>query len=136
MSLLGFGNKFFQQRDRAASAMILTMFIMSGMILVAMSGAYVVLLGIRAGGIQAQSGKAYFAAESGAEHVLWNLRKGGVAYSTTSVSDQEPVLTGSVATGSYTANYEVYFVNFPPMIFRSVGDFQTARRSVEVVIGQ
>jgi hypothetical protein len=130
-----FFKKFFQRRYYAASAMILTMFIMSGMILVAMSGAYVVLLGIRAGGIQAQSGKAYFAAESGAEHILWELRKNSLTYTNYGVSDEESLLTGAV-TFSYSADYQVYYTGFNPLIFRSVGDFQTTSRSVEVAIGQ
>lgn len=123
-------------RNKRASAMILTMFIMSGMMLVAMSGAYVVLLGIRAGGLQAQSGKAYFAAEAGAEHILWELRKNGTIYPTSTISDQDPVLSGSLSSGYYTANYEVYFVEWPPYVFQAVGDHQSARRSVEVRIGE
>lgn len=115
-------------KEKRGSALILTMFIMAGMLIVAMGGAYVVLLGIKAGGIQAQSTKAYYAAEAGAERLLWELRWNGYEYATTS----DPyIFSDTLSTG---CGYEVYFMGFPPFIFRSIGEFQNSKRSVEIRI--
>jgi hypothetical protein len=111
------------------SALILTMFILAGMLIVALGGSYVVILGIRASGIQAQSTKAYFAAEAGAERLLYELRKN--SYSYTATSSTTVIFTDILNNG---AVYSVYFKDFPPLIFTSVGDYQSTKRSVEVRI--
>ena len=119
---------------KKGDALILTLFIMAGMLVVAMSGSYIVLLGIKAAGTQFQSGKAYYAAETGAERILWELRKNGFHY--TVVSKTTPILSGSLG-GSPSDNYgyEVYLTKFPPLNFQSIGNFRNSKRSVELVIG-
>lgn len=118
---------------KKGSALILTMLIMSGMMIVAMSGAYVVYLGIRAGGLQAQSGRAYYAAESGAEYFLYMLRKMNYKYPNPSAT---PIFNGELrGDDDYVATYSVYFETFPPLAFKSVGSSQSSKRSVEVKIG-
>ena len=117
------------RQARPGSALILTMFIMSGMLLVAMSGAYVVFLGIKAGGIQAQSTKAYYAAEAGAEKLLFEIRKNNYHYGVTPHEIDFPDILTSGAI------YDVYLVSFPPLVFRSIGDFQNTKRSVEIRLG-
>lgn len=123
-----------QLRTKPGSALILTMFIMAGMLIVAMSGAYVVLLGIKAGGIQAQSTKAYYAAEAGAEKLIWEFRH-GYAYGT---PPETAIFQGDLQpdpqTGQYSS-YSVDFVSFPPFVFRSIGEYQSTKRSVEIRIG-
>lgn len=119
------------------SALLLTMFILAGMLIVAMSGAYLVLLGIKAGGIQAQSLKAYFAAEAGSERFLWELRKNGYAYN--SSPDPDKVIFSSADAGgdgtlTGGGTYQVYYTDWPPLIFRSVGEYQNNKRSVELRI--
>ncbi|MFA7088177.1 MAG: hypothetical protein WC146_02445 [Patescibacteria group bacterium] len=111
---------------KPGSALILTMFIMAGMLLAAMSGAYVVLLGIKTGGIQAQSTKAYFAAEAGAEKLLWEMRKNSYSYGSVS---ETAIFSQLFFTG---ASYDVYFIDFPPLVFQSIGDYHNTRRSVEI----
>lgn len=117
---------------KRGSALVLTMFILAGMLIVAMSGAYVVFLGIKAAGIQSQSAKAYYGAEAGAEQLLWEFRKsaGGVTYGG---GLETPVLTGGIDEG---ADYEVYYIqNFSPVIFHSIGQYMNTKRSVEIRIG-
>jgi hypothetical protein len=122
---------------KRASALILTMFIMAGMLIVALSGVYVIILGIKASGVQLQSAKAYYVAEAGAERLLWELRKNNCQFGHPScanggsASNNQPVFTGSIGTG---LNYYVYYVGFPPLIFQSVGEFQNTRRSIELRI--
>lgn len=109
--------------------MALTMFILAGMLLVALSGSYIILLGIKAAGVQSQSTKAYFAAESGAEELLWQLRQNGWVRPAPSLIN--PVFTSTLPFGS---SYNVYYTYFPPMIFTSVGEFNKTKRSVELRI--
>lgn len=114
---------------RQGSALILTMFIMAGMLIVAISSSYIVALGIKAGGIQAQSTKAYFIAEAGAERFLWELRQNGADY------DQTPGVAIYQNAGSdlmVGASYEVFRVGNTGIVYRSVGDFGNTRRSVEL----
>jgi len=113
------------------SALILTMFILASMLIVGLSGSYVVLLGIKAGKIQANSLHSYFAAEAGAERLLWELRKNGSSYP--EWSPDAPVFGGSFSGA--LASYDVYLKSFPPLVFASVGEYQNTRRSVEIMFG-
>lgn len=117
---------------KKGDALILTMFIMAGMLIVAMSGSYVILLGIKAAGVQSQSTRAYYAAEAGAERILYELRKNNYHY--TAVSNSTSIFSGTLIAGA--ADYNVYFTAFPPLVFQSIGNNQNSRRSVEVRIGQ
>lgn len=119
---------------KKGSALILTMFILSGMIIVALSGSYVILAGIRSAGVQSQSVKAYFAAEAGAENLLWEMRRDPIIYNYPSQPSSSVALSGLGSNLYFTseANYKVYFSRFPPLIFTSVGEYQTTKRSVEV----
>lgn len=116
-------------KTKNGSALILTMFIMAGMLIVAISSSYIVALGIKAGGIQAQSTKAYFIAESGAERFLWELRQNGVEYS------QVPgfvLFQNDLGDLSLGSSYEVFRVGSTGIVYRSVGDFGNTKRSVEL----
>ena len=120
---------FIEYKNKKGSALALTMFILAGMLLVALSGSYIILLGIKASGVQSQSTKAYFAAESGAEEVLWELRQD--SWARPAAGSSTPVFSGILPLGS---SYKVYYTWFPPMIFTSVGEFNKTKRSVELRI--
>ncbi len=113
-------------KDKPGSALALTMFILAGMLIVAMSGSTVILLGLKAGGIQAQSTKAYYNAESGTERILWELNQNSAVLPSTSLT--EPMLEETLGEG----NYKIYYTNFEPIIFTSVGEFQQTKRSVQI----
>lgn len=112
---------------QSGSALALTMFILAGMLVVALSGSYIILVGIKAAGVQSQSTKAYFAAEGGAERLLWELRRNG--WSRPEPSFDTEVLSGTLETG---ASYSIYYTHFYPIIFKSIGDFNRTKRSVEL----
>jgi len=118
---------FISLRNKSGSALILTMFILAGMLIVAMSGSYIVLAGIKAGGIQSQSTKAYFAAEAGTERFLFELRRNG--YETNNIT---AVSLFSETLPVSLASYNIYFTSFPPLTYTAIGDFQKTKRSVEV----
>jgi len=127
-------NEYFlkkRSKQLSGSALILTMFILASMLMVGLSGSYVVLLGIKAGKIQANSLHSYFAAEAGAERLLWELRKNGSSYP--EWSPDVPVFSGSFSGA--LASYDVYLKSFPPLVFASIGDYQNTRRSVEIMFG-
>jgi len=115
-------------KTKPGSALILTMFIMAGMLIIAMSGAYIVLLGIKASGIQSQSTKAYYASESGMERLLWELYYGVDEYEG---NPEISIFDGELNGGS---SYKVYFLNYSPLTFQSVGEHENTKRSVEVRI--
>lgn len=121
--------KFFARfKEREGSALALTMFILAGMLIVAMSGSYIVLLGIKASGVQSQSTKAYFAAESGAEEVLYRLRKISWARPAPGLG---VAFTGSLPSGG---SYKVYYLNYAPLYFNLVGNYNNTQRSVQLTM--
>ena len=114
--------------NKTGSAMILTMFVLAGMLIVAISGSYVVMLGIKAGGIQAQSTNAYFAAESGTEDILWQIRSGSLSHDRF-VVPPDPLISGVVGVEE---TYDVYFLTAGERIYTSIGNSRNTKRSVEV----
>lgn len=123
-------NKIFV--DQEGSALALTMFILAGMMIVAISGSYVIVLGLKSSGIQSQSTKAYFAAESGAEKVLWEMRKNGWAYYEEPVSFDNSIAKFDSNLSSQ-ASYKVYYTHeVQPIIFDSIGEFKKTKRSIQL----
>ena len=116
-------------RAKKGSALILTLFILTGMLIVALSSSYIILVGIRSGGIQSQSTKAYFTAEAGAENLLWQMRHGSYTQPT-QPSDTDAILSGTMTMSG--ANYKVYFSRFFPLVFTSIGEYNNTKRSVEI----
>lgn len=130
-------NKIFKLLNvsREASALLLTMFILAGMLLVAMSSSYIVTLGIKAGGIQAQSTKAYFIAESGIERFLWELRRHDSNYDYFNVEDVTvPVFQSDDDSFVFGGNYNVYISEIHQLKHESIGEFGNTKRAVEVDI--
>ncbi|MFA5886349.1 MAG: hypothetical protein WC863_01060 [Patescibacteria group bacterium] len=129
-------NYYKSGRQLRGSALILTLFIMSGMMIIALGDAYVVLLGIKAAGLQAKSTKSYYMAEAGAERLLWELRKNAYSYTYPSLSTPIFTNTNSEIVPDYLGGtYQVYFTDFATsrvLTFKSIGSFQDANRSVEI----
>lgn len=125
--------KFFwrKNKNKKGSALALTMFILAGMLIVAMSGSYIILIGLKASGVQSQSTKAYYAAESGAENVLWRLRKSGWKKPIYffGFTPNYPLYINDLSLGS---RYYIYYIYPGPIIFTSVGEFNQTKRSIEL----
>lgn len=121
------------RRELKGSALIFTMFIMAGMLMVAMSGAYLILTGILAAGIQSQSTKAYFAAEAGAEYTLRAFRHEGAGeiYGIGNIDSGMAIIFFSVGDNS---KVEVFHTSNPDTQnnYTSIGTFNNIKRSVEV----
>ena len=117
---------------KSGSALILTMFILAGMLLVAVSSSYIVTLGIKAGGIQAQSTKSYFIAESGIEYFLWELRVNGHKY-LDDLTNGPPAFTKDLGAGQTSEVLNKFEVTRRGMtLYQSVGEFGTTKRAVEI----
>ncbi len=112
----------------------MTMFIMAGMMIVAASSSYIVVLGIKAGGIQAQSTKAYFLAESGAERLLFEMRKGGDFTWNSDPDFSEVAYENETDDFVLGGSYEVFHIALNRLLYRSVGDFGNTKRAVEIDI--
>lgn len=127
------GKKVSKDFNLSGSALMFTMFILSGMLIVAMSGAYIILSGIIAGGIQSQSTKSYFAAEAGAERILWDFRKKGRTYNPDTKDSGEYISEDTLPGGTF---YKIYHTSDVDSSVRnnysSVGTFGNISRSVEV----
>ncbi len=118
---------------KSGSALLLTMFILSGMLIVAVSGAYVIILGIRAASIQGQSTKAYYAAEAGAEKLLYTVRKNWYEEIYGNIEYGDDVYHGPINLGEglYTNVYYMT-VGSTPVIYTSIGVYKTTKRSIEL----
>lgn len=113
-------------KEHSGSALLLALFIMTSIMIVAFSGATTILTGLKTSGTETRSFKAYFGAEAGAEHLLWEVRKNGYdlgVYSATST------FTGTLEN---SASYLVDYKSFNPIIFTSVGSYGNTKRSVEI----
>ncbi len=118
------------KKFKAGSAMILTMFILAGMLVVAMSGSYIIVSGIKAGGTQAQSTKAYFAAEAGLEDILYQVRKENLPHTKDDIDLINPIISGNLESSG--VSYKEFFIDAEPTrVFVSIGEYQSAKRSVE-----
>ncbi len=116
-------------KHQRGSAIMLTIFILSAMMLIIFSSATIVVSGLKMGGVQSQSTRAYFAAEAGAERLLYDFRKTN-AFDDLSQLGQDNIFgTTTLSTGSsYVVNYD----HFNPIIFTSIGIYENTRRSVEL----
>ncbi|MDA3803027.1 MAG: hypothetical protein PF488_04035 [Patescibacteria group bacterium] len=130
-------NNYFSQlinrKKLKGNTLLLTMFIMAGMIIVASSGSYLALLAIRAGSVQSQSTKAYFLAESGAERLLYEIRKG--TYSPELEPDPDVILFENLSEDfEMGGGYKVFHIAHYEMLWRSAGEFENTKRGVEIEI--
>lgn len=118
------------KNNQRGSAVMLTLFILSSVMIIVFGGASVVLSGLKMGGVQSQSTRAYFAAEAGAERLLYEFRH------TSQFTDISQAGTDNVfgtttlgAGGFYIVNYD----HFVPFIkFTSIGGYKETKRSVEL----
>lgn len=124
--------KIISIKNKRASAIMLVLFILSGIMIIVFGGSSVIISGLKMSSVQSQSTLAYFTAEAGAERLLYEFRK--TPLFSTLGSSTPPVQENIFGTysvpeaGEYIVNYNSY----NPLIFTSIGSYQRTRRSVEV----
>jgi hypothetical protein len=116
-----------QLKNQTGVILLLTLFILSGILIITLGAADLVMAGIRMNRLTGYSSLAFFASESGMEKVLWEARK-NTSFSLPGDS-QEGLMTGSLDNGSsYAINYAS---SSPNIFFTSIGSYGGAKRSVE-----
>ncbi len=122
-----------QVRLKRGSALLLSLLIITSIIVIAMGGSAVALSGLKMAGIQSQSVKAYFAAEAGAERLLYEIRKDDDS----GISFASPL--GEVISETELNDGSSYWVKFASKAngdkyntFVSLGAFLKTRRSVDL----
>lgn len=75
-------NAYYRVREncvsqKGATAIFLTLIILMAMLFVALTASDIIQNGIQMNGAHLNSAKAYYAAESGTERILWEIRKSG-----------------------------------------------------------
>lgn len=101
--------------------MLLTLFILSGILIITLAAADLVLAGLKMNRLTGYSNLAFFASEAGMERALWEARKSGnppASLPETSLANGSSyVVIHSAAGGNNT--------------FKSTGSYLGAKRSVE-----
>ncbi|MDD4902590.1 MAG: hypothetical protein PHE24_05665 [Patescibacteria group bacterium] len=122
---------------KAGTALLMTILILNSILLISLAAAKLIVTGVKEGGTQARSTKAYFAAEAGAERMLYEYRQGsntcGVpGYATSTCSFVETLSDGS----SYLVYWKSGDYDFGnTLVFVSVGTYPQTnglKRSVEL----
>jgi hypothetical protein len=128
-------------KNKKGNALLMSIFILSGVLVVSLGAADLVVPGIKMGRTQQSSAKAYFAAESGIERILLETRiyemdisgcdslvNKYIDFNTKTCVNSEQIYI--LSNG---AEYSVIFISSSPQIsFRSTGNYQETRRTVEV----
>lgn len=122
------------KKKQKGSALLLSLLLLTSIIVIAMGGSSLALSGIRMAGVQSQSVKAYFAAEAGAEELLYKVRK------TQEIDLSEDAGTTVINDGELDTDSS-FFVFLSEKesdpqstenIFISIGTFLNTRRSVDL----
>ena len=118
------------KKNQTGVILLLTLFILSGILVITLAAADLVLAGIRMNRLTGYSGLAFFAAEAGLERSLWQARQPGYNYPE---ENQDDFLncnpTCPLTNGS---NYKVaYATSTPNVSFTSIGSYRRAKRSVQ-----
>ena len=116
-------------KNKKGSALLLTLFLVSGIMVVAFGGSYLMISGLRASVLQYDSSRAYYVAESGAEYSLMQVRKNGfdLKGSLWGVIFSED-MTNSAAPASFSVSYKTW----SPIVLTSTGSYGATKRSVEL----
>ncbi len=134
-------------KDNRGTVLLMTMLILISMLTVVLGAANLVMSGIKMSGAQERSTMAYFAAEAGAERILWEVRQNGFDLMGCSINDYidfsaaPTVCVDSSTCGissnceyslSNNASYNVVYSSNSPVTFTSTGVFSGLRRSVDI----
>lgn len=116
-------------KHKKGSAILLTLFLLSGIMVVAFAGSYLVMAGLRSSALQYDSSRAYFAAESGAEYSLYKVRKMG--YDLDPYDLRPNFLTGNMPNG-YAGSFVIDYTQWIPITLTSTGGYGVTKRGIEL----
>lgn len=108
--------------------LLLTLFILSGILVITLGAADLVLAGLKMNRLIGYSNLAFFAAEAGLERVLWEVRKNN--YVLPDDAEVKPLF--AITTLNNNSTYVVdYASSTPNVTFKSSGSYRGAKRSVQ-----
>jgi len=113
------------KKNKRGAVLLMTLLILTSIMVASLAATDFIVPGIKMSRTEAYSNIAYYAAETGIERALWEVRKNGY---TLPGSDQN-IFQGSLANGS---SYSVFYDNsFLYATFISQGSYQGVSRSVQ-----
>jgi hypothetical protein len=115
-------------KNKKGSALLLTLFLVSGIMVVAFGGSYLIVSGLRSGSLQYDSSRAYYVAETGAEYSLMEVRKNGYDLRGQSWGN---IFSKDMPDG-YPGSFEVQYKTWSPIVLTSTGSYGVTKRSVEL----
>ena len=102
-------SKYFLRNNKGATILIISVLVLSSILIVTLTASEVIRNNIIMSRDQYNSTKAYFAAEAGAERVLWEIMKNGFDTSTCASNDyvtfSDPPTPASASCGSVVQEY-------------------------------
>lgn len=116
-------------KHQKGSALLLTLFLVAGIMIVAFAGSYIIISGLRSGGLQYDSSRAYFVAESGAEYSLWQVRRNNFDLRSNLYGH---IFSNIAMPGTYQAKFTVDYKTWAPIVLTSIGSYGVTQRSVEL----
>lgn len=123
--------------NKNGSALLIIVLLLASIILAVLGAAGIIMSGIKMSGLQEKSTTAYFAAEAGAERVLWEIRKN--SFSGCSIVGEYVDFAGASCGAAIEfslsqAKYSVYYNSIPPasLEINSVGNYLGVKRIVQI----
>ncbi|MBU0722427.1 hypothetical protein KKA93_03165 [Patescibacteria group bacterium] len=118
-------NKY--KKNQTGIILLLTLFILSGILVVTLVAADLVFAGIKMNRLTGYSNLAFFASEAGIERSLWEVRKNN--YVLPNIDTINIFSLNDLGNGSA---YQVdYASSTPNVIFKSIGSYLGFKRSIE-----
>lgn len=120
-------------KNNQGVALLLTLLMLSGILVVTLGAADLVLAGIKMNRQTGYSSLAFFASEAGLERALWEARKHNYLFPNPPADN----IFGSVELGNNSFYQVNYATSSPPLVpvptvtFKSIGSFRGVKRSVE-----
>ncbi|MFA5360309.1 MAG: hypothetical protein WC349_05170 [Patescibacteria group bacterium] len=116
-----------QLKNQIGVILLLTMFILSGILIITLGAADLVMAGIRMNRLTGYSSLGFFASEAGLEQALWEVRKNNYVLPDV---DQDNIFQ-NIDIGNNSSFIVNYATSSPNVTFTSVGFYGGAKRSVE-----
>lgn len=116
-----------KQKNQRGVILLLTLFILSGILVITLAAADLVLAGLKMNRLTGYSNLAFFAAETGLERALWEVRKNNYV-----LPDIDTLNVFSLSDLGNGSAYQVNYATSTPIVtFTSIGSYRGAKRSVE-----
>jgi hypothetical protein len=128
--------------NNRGTALFLALMILTGVLIVSLGAASLISSGLKQSRTQTHSTKAYFAAEAGAERVLWEIRKNKldlnlctadtdyITFDPTTCGVEDPDPLTNEAT--YSVFYKTKGSASTATTTESMGDYSDVKRKVEI----